>query len=68
MNDRNAPPRAPINWTAVTYNASIAAGVSLISVGAGCRWGWAIGAISAGVLINALTLFATLISRRQARP
>ena len=55
----------PFNRSAVTYNACIAGGVSLISVGAGSRWGWEIGAIAAGVLLITLTIFVTLISRRR---
>jgi hypothetical protein len=59
-----AQARPSLNWMAVTYNASIAAGVLLISIGAGSRWGWPIGAISAGVLIIGLTLFAAFSARR----
>ena len=55
-----------LNWAAVTYNASIGAGVSMVGAGAASRWGWQIGAVTAGSLIIALTLFATLISRRRA--
>jgi len=52
-----------LNWAAVVYNASIGVGVAMIGTGVGARWGWQLGIISAGALIIALTLFATLISR-----